>query len=71
MGKPKVIDPEVAVTPSLDEVQVEVTWPVEEAKADAKVECPDYGKMMSQNALRDSHGPNCVVKKQQQATHEP
>lgn len=64
--KPKVIEPEVVVTPSLDEVQAEVTFPVEEAKAEAKVECPDCGKLMSQKTLRYSHGPNCVVKKQKQ-----
>ena len=39
--KPKVIEPEVAVTPSLDEVQAEVTLLIEEAKAEAKVERPD------------------------------
>ena len=69
--KPKVIEPAVAVTLSLDEVQVEVTLPVEAAKAEAKVKRPDCGKMMSQKTLRYSHGPNCVVKKQQQATREP
>ena len=66
MRKPKVIEPEVVVTPSLDEVQVEVTFLVEEAKAEAKVECPDCGKLMSQKTLRHSHGPNCVVKKHKQ-----
>ncbi len=68
MPKPKEIDPEVVVAPSLDDVQVEVTMPVEEAKAEAKYECPDCGKMMSRKTLRHSHGPNCVVKSQQQAT---
>ena len=60
--KPKVIEPDVVVTPSLDEVQAEVT----EAKAEAKVERPDCGKLMSQKTLRHSHGPNCVVKEQKQ-----
>ncbi len=69
--KPKVMEPEEAVTPSLNEVQSEVTLPVEEAKADAKVKCPDCGRMMSQKTLRYSHCPNCVVKKKQQATREP
>ena len=55
--KPKVIEPEV-------EVEVEVTLPAEEVKVDAKVECPDCGKMMSQKTLRYSHGPNCVAKKE-------
>ena len=64
--KPKVANPEVEVTPSVDETQVETTSPTEEASAVAKVECPDCGKLMSQKTLRYSHGPNCVVKKQQQ-----
>ncbi len=34
--KPRVIDPEVVFTPSLDEVHAEVTLPVEEAKAKAR-----------------------------------
>ena len=67
LRKPKVAEPEVEVTPSLDEVQVDVTYPIEEVSAVAKVECPDCGKLMSQKTLRYSHGPNCVVKKQQQA----
>ena len=65
--KPKVANPEVEVTPSLDEMQVDVTYPVEEVSAVAKVECPDCEKLMSQKTLRYSHGPNCVIKKQQQA----
>jgi hypothetical protein len=69
--KPKVMEPEVVVTPSLDEVLAKVLFPVEEEKPAAKVECPDCGKMMSQNTLRYSHGPNCTVKKQRQATREP
>ena len=47
--KHNVIEPE-------PEVQAEL--PVEEVKVDAKVECPDCGKMMSQKTLRYSHGPN-------------
>ena len=60
-GKPKVVEPE-------PEVEEQAELPVEEAKpvapAEAKVECPDCGKMMSQTTLRYSHGPNCVAKKQ-------
>jgi hypothetical protein len=59
--KPKVVEPE-------PEVEAQAELPVEEVKADApaeaKVECPDCGKMMSQKTLRYSHGPNCVAKKQ-------
>ena len=51
-------------------VQVDVTLPGEEAKAAAKVECPDCGKLMSEKTLRYSHGPNCTVKKQRQAARE-
>ena len=65
--KPKGANPEVEVTQSVDETQVEATSPVEEASAVAKVECLDCGKLMSQKTLRYSHGLNCVVKKQQQA----
>ena len=61
--KPKVIEPEV-------EVEVEVTLPAEEVKVEAKVECPDCGKMMSQKTLRYSHGPNCVSKKQKTRTED-
>jgi hypothetical protein len=67
--KPKVIEPEVEVTSTLDEVQADVTFQIEAAAAAAaKVECPDCGKLMSHKTLRYSHGPNCVVRKQQQAT---
>ncbi len=58
--KQNVIEPEPEPEP---EVQAEL--PVEEVKVDAKVECPDCGKMMSQKTLRYSHGPNCVAKKQE------
>ncbi len=37
VGKPKVIDSEVAVTLSRDEAQAGVTLPIEEATTDAKV----------------------------------
>ena len=61
--KPRVIEP------TLDEVQADVTFQIEAAAAAAaKVECPDCGKLMSQKTLRYSHGPNCVVRKQQQVT---
>ena len=66
--KQKVVEPEVEATPSLDEVQVDVTYPVEGASAVAKVECPDCGKLMSQKTLRYSHGPNCAAKKQKQSS---
>ena len=56
--KHNVIEPKPEPEP---EVQAEL--PVEEVKVDAKVECPDCGKMMSQKTLRYSHGPNCVAKK--------
>ena len=59
--KHNVIEPE-------PEVQAEL--PVEEVKVDAKVECPDCGKMMSQKTLRYSHGPNCVAKKQKTTTED-
>ena len=71
--KPKVIEPVV-------EVQADVTLPAEEVKPaapslagmqpEAKVECPDCGKMMSQKTLRYSHGPNCVSKKQKTRTED-
>ena len=64
--KPKVIEPEVVATPSLGEVHAEVTLPVEEVKAEAKVECPDCGKLMSPKTLRYSHGLNCKANKQKQ-----
>ncbi len=63
-------EPEVEVTSSaLDEVQVEVTIPLQEeaktdAKVDAKVACPDCGKQMSAKTLKYSHIPNCSAKKQ-------
>ncbi len=38
--EPKVIEPEAVVAPPLDEVHAEVTFPFQEAKAEAKVECP-------------------------------
>ena len=63
--KHNVIEPEPEPEP---EVQAEL--PVEEVKVDAKVECPDCGKMMSQKTLRYSHGPNCVAKKQKTTTED-
>ena len=62
-----MVEPVVEVRPSLDEVQADVTLPVEEAKAAAKVERPDCGKQMSEKTLRYSHGPNCAVKKKREA----
>ena len=71
--KPNVIEPVVEVqpaAPSLAGMQPDVTLPAEEVKVDAKVECPDCGKMMSQKTLRYSHGPNCVSKKQNTMTDD-
>ena len=71
--KPNVIEPVVevqAAAPSLAGMQPDVTLPAEEVKVDAKVECPDCGKMMSQKTLRYSHGPNCVSKKQKTRTED-
>ena len=61
--KHKVIEPE-------PEPEVQAELPVEEVKVEAKVECPDCGKMMSQKTLRYSHGPNCVSKKQKTKTED-
>ena len=61
--KHKVIEPE-------PEPEVQAELPVEEVKVEAKVECPDCGKMMSQKTLRYSHGPNCVAKKQKTMTED-
>ena len=63
--KHKVIEPEPEPEP---EVQAEL--PVEEVKVEAKVECPDCGKMMSQKTLWYSRGPNCVSKKQKTRTED-
>ena len=63
MEKPNVIEPE-------PEVEVQAELPAEEVKVEAKVECPDCGKMMSQKTLRYSHGPNCVAKKQKAMTED-
>ena len=65
--KHNVIEPEPVLTLQVSdqrEPEVQAELPVEEVKVDAKVECPDCGKMMSQKTLRYSHGPNCVAKKQ-------
>ena len=68
--EPVVTEPEVEVTSSLDEDQVDVTYPVEEITTVAKVECPDCGKQMSAKTLRYSHGPDCASKKQKQSLPE-
>ncbi len=65
MHRPTVSEPEVVVTPSPDEVQVEVTGPTEEANADAKVKCSDCGDPTSKKTLRHSHSPNSTAKKKQ------
>ena len=62
-----VVEPEVEVTASLDEVEAVVTLPLTgELKVDTKVACPDCGKQMSAKTLKYSHGPNCSAKKQKQ-----
>jgi ssDNA-binding Zn-finger/Zn-ribbon topoisomerase 1 len=63
--KHNVIEPEPEPEP-----EVPAELPVEEVKVDAKVKCPDCGKMMSQKTLRYSHGPNCVAKKQKTMTED-
>ena len=73
--KHKVIEPEPEPVLTLQvsdqrEPEVQAELPVEEVKVDAKVECPDCGKMMSQKTLRYSHGPNCVAKKQKTMTED-
>jgi hypothetical protein len=71
--KHNVIDPEPVLTLQVSdqrEPEVQAELPVEEAKVDAKVECPACGKMMSQKTLRYSHGPNCVAKKQKTMTED-
>ena len=73
--KHNVIEPEPEPVLTLQvsdqrEPEVQAELPVEEVKVDAKVECPDCGKMMSQKTLRYSHGPNCVAKKQKTMTED-
>ena len=73
--KHNVIEPEPEPVLTLQvsdqrEPEVPAELPVEEVKVDAKVECPDCGKMMSQKTLRYSHGPNCVAKKQKTMTED-
>ena len=73
--KHNVIEPEPEPVLTLQvsdqrEPEVPAELPVEEVKVDAKVECPDCGKMMSQKTLRYSHGPNCVAKKQKTTTED-
>lgn len=66
-----VVEPEVEVTASLDEVEAVVTLPLPgELKVDTKVACPDCGKQMSAKTLKYSHGPNCSSKKQKQGDEE-
>ena len=66
-----VVEPEVEVTASLDEVEAVVTLPLpEELKVDTKVACPDCGKQMSAKTLKYSHGPNCSSKKQKTNTDQ-
>jgi hypothetical protein len=66
-----VVEPEVEVTASLDEVEAVVTLPLPgELKVDTKVACPDCGKQMSAKTLKYSHGPNCSAKKQKQGDEE-
>ena len=66
-----VVEPEVEVTASLDEVEAVITLPLpEELKVDTKVACPDCGKQMSAKTLKYSHGPNCSAKKQKQGDED-
>ena len=66
-----VVEPEVEVNASLDEVEAVVTLPLPgELKVDTKVACPDCGKQMSAKTLKYSHGPNCSAKKQKQGDEE-
>ena len=66
-----VVEPEVEVTASLDEVEAVITLPLpEELKVDTKVACPDCGKQMSAKTLKYSHGPNCSSKKQKTNTDQ-
>ena len=66
-----VVEPEVEVTASLDEVEAVVTLPLPgELKVDTKVACPDCGKQMSAKTLKYSHGPNCSSKKQKTNTDQ-
>ena len=59
-----VVEPEVEVTASLDEVEAVITLPLpEELKVDTKVACPDCGKQMSAKTLKYSHRPSCSSKK--------
>ena len=47
-----VVEPEVEVTASLDEVEAVITLPLpEELKVDTKVACPDCGQQMSAKTL--------------------
>jgi hypothetical protein len=67
----EVVEPEVEVTASLDEVEAVITLPLpEELKVDTTVVCPDCGKQMSAKTLKYSHGPNCSAKKQKQGDEE-
>jgi Zn finger protein HypA/HybF involved in hydrogenase expression len=62
--KAKTVEPQIEVTPAIEEVQVEVELPQEDVKAEpAKVTCPDCGKQMSAKTLKYSHVPNCTARK--------
>ena len=55
------------VTPTLDEVAAVVELPQEDAKEDAKVDCPDCGKQLTAKTLKYSHAcPAKNRRKQQQ-----
>ena len=67
----EVVEPEVEVTASLDEVEGVIAMPLpEELKVDTKVACPDCGKQMSAKTLKYSHGPNCSASKHKQGVEE-
>ena len=65
--EPAFTEPEVEVTPSLDEVQADVVLPQQEPEVEPKVACPVCGKEVSAKTLKYRHGPICVIKKQTQS----
>ncbi len=64
--EPVFEEPEVEVTSSLDDVQVDVVFAKGETEVEHKVACLDGERQVSADTLKCSHGPNCVVKKQRQ-----
>ena len=72
VSKAKTIVTAAPVEPEVVEAEVVVAVEpvVVEPKVDAKVACPDCGKLMSAKTLKYSHGPNCSSKKQKQGDEE-